>query len=88
MAGHADAPAIPDDEKKENFVLDAKLVEMIDNRAFRAVLKNGHTLVAYFPNHGQNTAAANVKVGDHARVDMSPFDMSRGAIVFSQDVKT
>lgn len=83
MAEREQEPAGRDDEKKENFVLDAKLVEMIDNRAFRAVLKNGHTLVAYLPRHGQMMAAARVNVGDFARVAMSPFDMSRGAIVFS-----
>jgi translation initiation factor IF-1 len=77
----------PDDEKNENFVLDVELVEMIDTRAFRAVLKNGHTLVAYLPRHGQN-AAATKNVGDHARVVMSPFDMSRGAIVTPWDVRS
>ena len=70
-----------DEEKKENFVLDVELVEMVDNRAFRAVLKNGHTLVAYLPRHGWNSAAVNLNVGDEVRVIMSPFDMSRGAIV-------
>lgn len=71
----------PDDEKKENFVLDVELVEMIDNRAFRAVLKNGHALVAYLPRYGLGSAAPVLKAGEQARVLMSPFDMSRGAII-------
>lgn len=70
-----------ENEKKENFVLDVTLTEMIDSRAFRAVLKNGHTLVAYLPRHQGNEATVQWSVGDRVRVLMSPFDMSRGAIV-------
>lgn len=78
----------PDDENCENFVLDVELVEMIDNCAFRAVLKNGHTLVAYLPRHGQGLVDVDLKAGDQARVIMSPFDMSRGALYFLQDVRS
>ncbi len=76
---------LPETLKKENFMLDVTLTEMIDSRAFRAVLSNGHTLVAYLPRHGRSPAATDLNVGDRARVLMSPFDMSRGAIVFPQD---
>jgi translation initiation factor IF-1 len=72
---------LKEDEKKENFILDVTLTGMIDNRAFRAVLKNGHSLVAYLPRRKGNEAAIQCNVGDCVRVVMSPFDMSRGAIV-------
>lgn len=81
-------PESLESEKNENFVLDVELVGMIDNRAFRAVLKNGHTLVAYLPRHSQGPADVDLKVGDRARVVMSPFDMSRGALYFPQDVRS
>jgi translation initiation factor IF-1 len=70
-----------ENEKKENFVLDVTLTGMIDNRAFRAALENGHTLIAYLPRHKGNEATVQCNVGDRVRVLMSPFDMSRGAIV-------
>ena len=72
---------VEENEKKENFVLDVTLTGMIDIRAFRAVLKNGHTLVAYLPRYKGNQATVQLNVGDRVSVLMSPYDMSRGAIV-------
>ncbi len=68
-------------ENSEIIVLDVRLNEMIHSRAFRAALENGHTLVAYFPRTLAVTVAPAWRVGDRARVRMSPFDMSRGELV-------
>ncbi|HMO50884.1 MAG TPA: hypothetical protein PKE26_07025 [Kiritimatiellia bacterium] len=81
-------PAGPENENSENFVLDVRLVEVINSRAFRAVLKNGHTLVAYVPRHGAIPGTVSLAPGADARVRMSPFDMSRGELVFPQDVRS
>ncbi|HMP89425.1 MAG TPA: hypothetical protein PJ991_04450 [Kiritimatiellia bacterium] len=70
-------------EKKENILLDARLLEMIDKRAFRAVLGNGHKLVVYIPRGSEHSA--EFKAGDTVVVDVSPFDMGRGAIVSLQE---
>lgn len=69
-------------ENSEIIVLDARLQEMIHSRAFRAVLKNGHTLVAYFPR-SQADHAPVWRVGEEAKVRMSPFDMSRGELIIA-----
>ena len=75
-------------EKSENIVLDVTLSEMINTCAFRAVLDNGHQLVAYRSsrnNRGDNPA---FRVGERAMVFMSPYDMSRGELLDSQDVRS
>lgn len=69
------------DENSEIIVLDVRLAEMIHNRAFRAVLENGHTLVAYIPRMPEGAMALPLQSGDSARVRMSPYDMSRGELV-------
>jgi translation initiation factor IF-1 len=66
-------------QKNELILLDARITEMINNHAFRAVLGNGHALVAYLPGQGK-VAEIALRVGDTVRVRMSPYDMSRGEI--------
>jgi translation initiation factor IF-1 len=72
---------VENSEKKEIILLDAKLVEVIHNGAFRAVLFNGHTLVAYIPRESRNNLVGTLNIGDTVKVKMSPFDMNRGEVV-------
>ena len=62
----------------ERFVLDAVVRDVISNRAFRAVLDNGHELVAFSRGAAPE---APYGPGSRLRVEMSPCDMSKGAIV-------
>lgn len=62
----------------ERFVLDAVVNDVISNRAFRAVLENGHELVAFVP---AAESAGAYAPGSRVRVEMSPCDMSKGAIL-------
>ena len=64
----------------ENIVLDARVLSVIDSRAFRAELANGHGFTAYFPQADTPAAAPRCAPGDRVRVRMSPFDFSRGEI--------
>lgn len=59
--------------------LDAVIVAVLSEKAFRARLANGHEFVAYLPANPAEPAA-NVGVGDRVIVAMSPFDMSKGKI--------
>jgi len=69
-----------EEENSEIIVLDVRLLEMIHSRAFRAVLENGHTLVAYIPRSLEGHVPS-LRVGDTVKVHMSPYDMSRGALI-------
>ena len=66
-------------DKKEIILLDARIVGVIDKRAFYAVLRNDHRFVA-FVEKGKCFKAIK-KVGDKIRVKFSPFDMSKGEIL-------
>lgn len=52
---------------------------MIDRNAFRAVLKNGHEIIAYI--QAQDTELLSCTVGDFVMIEVSPYDMSKGRLV-------
>ena len=68
-------------DKKENIFLDAVIQGDVDYRAFRAVLKNGHSFVA-FHMRDDDEAGKALNKGDSVRVKFSPYDMSKGQIIF------
>jgi large subunit ribosomal protein L36 len=66
---------------KEIIVLDAEVDGVLDTRAFRARLGNGHEFTAFVPREKAPASGGFVLPGARVRVCMSPFDMSRGEIV-------
>lgn len=71
----------------ENFALDARLTAVLNNTAFRAELANGHAFTA-FAGRDDEPRAAGLVPGARVRVEMSPYDMSRGRILFEEKAKT
>jgi translation initiation factor IF-1 len=69
--------------KKETILLDARLLSVIDNNAFDAELLNGHRFTAFF-RRGE-VRCAKPEIGEEVRVEMSPYDMSKGRMVTNQD---
>jgi translation initiation factor IF-1 len=70
--------------KKENFLLDATLKDVIDDATFNAVLPNGHEIVAYSRSDDKEAARLSLRSGQRVQVEMSPYDMSRGAVYFGK----
>jgi translation initiation factor IF-1 len=70
-------------DKKETILLDARLLSVIDNNAFDAELRNGHRFVAFFRRGDMH--CARPEIGEEAKVEMSPYDMSKGRLVTNQD---
>ncbi len=70
-------------EKKETILLDAVLLSVIDKHAFDAKLSNGHQFVAFIGRDDQG--GVRPQVGAIVRVEMSPFDMSKGRLVIDQE---
>ena len=70
-------------EKKETILLDACLISVIDNYAFGAKLRNGHRFIAFL----KRCDADQIKpqVGEQVRIEMSPYDMSKGRLVINQE---
>ena len=70
----------------ENFALDATLKAVLNSTAFRAALDNGHEFTA-FVGRGEAQFAAGLQPGVRVRVEMSPYDMSRGRLLFEEKAK-
>ena len=65
----------------EIIVLDAEVVAVINNRAFRARLGNGHEFTAFVPREKAPAPGWVCPPGAQIRVRLSPYDLSRGEIV-------
>lgn len=66
---------------EEKILLDAEVREVLEQGVYRAVLANGHGFTAFVPDHRTADSGGERSPGARVRVQMSPFDFSRGAIV-------
>ncbi len=69
------------DATKEKLVLDGKVVEALPNTSFKVELENGHTVLAYLSGK-MRKFYIRVLLGDRVRVELSPYDLERGRIVY------
>lgn len=67
--------------KEEKLFVDGTIIEAQPNRQFRVELENGQSLLGYLS--GKMTKNyIRVTLGDRVRVELSPYDLERGRIVF------
>lgn len=59
--------------------LDAKVVSVIADAVFRAELDNGHQMVVYAPRENREKVLG-LGPGGRVKVELSPYDMSRGQV--------
>jgi translation initiation factor IF-1 len=59
------------------------IVEALPGTQFRVRLDNGHEVLAYLSGR-MRKYYIRILLGDHVRVEMSPYDLSRGRIVYRQ----
>lgn len=66
---------------EETITLEGKVVETLPNATFRVELENGHTVLAYLSGK-MRKYYIRVLLGDRVRVELSPYDLTRGRIVY------
>ena len=57
--------------------------EISPDGRFRVVLENGHRLIAYTAGRMRRFRIRSV-VGDAVRVEMTPYDLTKGRIVYRE----
>ena len=62
----------------------AKVVEALPNAVFRVQLENGHQLTAHVSGK-MRMHYIRILPGDKITVEMSPYDLSKGRIVYRGD---
>ena len=66
---------------EEPIVLEGKIVDTLPNTMFKVELENGHTVLAYLSGK-MRKYYIRVLLGDKVKVEMSPYDLSRGRITY------
>ncbi len=65
--------------KKEEIILDARLVDALECATFLAELENGHQIVA-FSVPKKSLSELNLQLGQTVQAALSPYDMLKGII--------
>ena len=60
---------------------DGTIVEALSNAMFRVELQNGHEVIAHISGK-MRMHYIKILPGDKVRIDMSPYDLTKGRIVF------
>jgi translation initiation factor IF-1 len=69
--------------KEEALRLDAKVVEARPNAMFLVELENGHRILAHVSGK-MRMNFIRILPGDRVTVEMSPYDLSKGRIVYRE----
>ncbi|MCJ7457829.1 MAG: translation initiation factor IF-1 [candidate division Zixibacteria bacterium] len=67
--------------KEELIQVDGKVVEPLPNAMFRVELENGHKVLAHISGK-MRMHFIKILPGDKVTVELSPYDLSRGRIVY------
>ena len=67
--------------KEEVLTLEGMIDEILPDGRFRVELENGHRLIAYTAGRMRRFRIRSV-VGDAVRVEMTPYDLTKGRIVY------
>lgn len=67
--------------KQASIEQDGVIVEALSNAMFRVELENGHQLVAHISGK-MRMHYIKILPGDKVKLEMSPYDLSKGRIVY------
>jgi translation initiation factor IF-1 len=67
--------------KEEPIVVEGKVVEALPNAMFRVEIEGGHTILAHVSGK-MRMNFIRILPGDEVRVELSPYDLSRGRIIY------
>ncbi|HSH00442.1 MAG TPA: translation initiation factor IF-1 [candidate division Zixibacteria bacterium] len=67
--------------KEETITVEGKITETLPNAMFRVELDNGHTVLAHVSGK-MRMHYIKILPGDKVTLELSPYDLSRGRIVY------
>ena len=68
-------------KKEEKIEVEGTVVEALPATQFRVELDNGHKVLAYLSGK-MRKYYIRILLGDRVRVELSPYDLSRGRITY------
>lgn len=70
-------------KEEDKVTVEGTIVEALPGTQFRVRLENGHEVLAYLSGR-MRKYYIRILLGDQVRVEMSPYDLTRGRIVYRQ----
>jgi translation initiation factor IF-1 len=67
--------------KEEKIEVEGTVVEALPNAMFRVELENGHRILAHISGK-MRLHYIKILTGDKVRVELSPYDLTRGRIIY------
>ncbi|NND65261.1 MAG: translation initiation factor IF-1 [Gammaproteobacteria bacterium] len=67
--------------KEEAIQMEGKVIETLPNTMFRVELENGHIITAHISGKMRKNYI-RILTGDDVTVEMTPYDLSKGRIVY------
>jgi translation initiation factor IF-1 len=67
--------------KEDKIVMEGTIVEALPATQFRVRLDSGHEILAYLSGK-MRKYYIRILLGDRVRVELSPYDLTRGRIVY------
>lgn len=68
-------------ESKQKIEADGTITEALPGTMFRVQLDNGHEILAYLSGRMRKNYI-RVLLGDRVRIELSPYDLTRGRITY------
>ncbi|MEN9810414.1 MAG: translation initiation factor IF-1 [Proteobacteria bacterium] len=68
-------------ERDDRIEVEGTVAEKLPNNMFRVELENGHLVLAHVSGK-MRMNFINILPGDRVKVELSPYDLQRGRIVF------
>ena len=69
--------------KEEHYLVQGKVTQALANTQFRVTLDNGHMVMAHVSGRMRKNFIRIVP-GDRVKVEVSPYDLTRGRIIFRE----
>lgn len=70
-------------KKEEPIEAEGKVIEALPNAMFRVQLDNGHKVLAHISGK-MRMNFIRILPGDRVKVELSPYDLTRGRIIYRQ----
>lgn len=70
-------------KEDDKLVVEGVVIEALPGTQFRVRLDNGHEVLAYLSGK-MRKFYIRILLGDRVKVDMSPYDLTRGRITYRQ----
>lgn len=71
----------PKVNKKGFLEMDGEVIDLLPNTTFKVMLENGHEILAHLAGK-MRMFKIRILPGDKVTVEMSPYDMNKGRIIY------